>query len=403
MDITCATNQTAFPYREIDFLIESGNRPTTDPKPLPIATLVLLSVAGLFVLVYIVTRVSPRPILGSLCDHFRDPCFARRSRTIGGQFSRNTVTSLDPVTRQSVLSTQKPPPRSRSAQDQSLEHSNITTTLPGIGQVACLSPFIFIDKGEDQIFSGLLADNWPTLILADGASSVRLPSGEIVSGGGASAAVIAVNTARVILGTLLMEKPPIVSLLQGLAEIFRNVDSALRLENEKLTNQGKSAGSTTLIIGLLYTSRETQSPFWCYGYLGNGELVVLSPSRNLGNRIASTLLVTPHTNDETTITLPLSSSLRHFSPVIGLIPYQPGDVLYAASDGITAITKFLRLHKKITVGHYFWKSSFEQVQVGSIPQLPDILNDPSLRTAGPIALSSVLRDDTTIGVIWTSS
>jgi len=276
----------------------------------------------------------------------------------------------------------------------------VEVTLPSC-HAACLAPFIYNKKGEDYIFSGLVADRWPSIVIADGASSMVFLDGTIGAGGGRRAAKQAVDITRQRLEEVFSETPTLPEVAEAMREIFRAVDQTLREDNTQAIARGDAPGGTTLLVGFLYEPPGTKSPYWCYAYLGDGYIVLMSPSRNLGDRLATTYFVTAHTNGDTTLALPLPEKLKNFEPVIGSVAYCPGDILYVASDGLNAVSKYLERYLKITVSHYLWKKSFEKSPPRKVPQLPDILHDPDLPTNTTVTLEDTLRDDTTLGVIWT--
>jgi len=87
-----------------------------------------------------------------------------------------------------------------------------------------------------------------------------------------------------------------------------------------------------------------------------------------------------------TATLPTTS----FTPIVGAISHQPGDVLLVASDGIEAVEKTLFMRTQVDLGNILWQENFARLS-GQIPRRWRIPGIEDMR----------LSDDLSIGVIWT--
>ena len=283
-----------------------------------------------------------------------------------------------------------------------MEHQTSDITLKTC-YAACLEPFIYSLKGEDRIYSGLLAGRWPAIIVADGASSYILPDGQVVSGGGARVAALACNYAKQFFDHHLESEVTLNGLTRLLKSVYLNIDKVLQRENSSELADQKQPGATTLLIAFLYEpSYRNPKPYWCYAYLGDGDIVLMNPERKIQGWVTEAYLSTPHTNGEITITLPRTEQYENFEPFIGCVPYQIGDILYVASDGLLAIRKFIGKHQKITFGNYLWKHSFENHPFNepSRPSLPNFFGDPDLKS-NTMGLRDTLRDDVTFSAIWT--
>lgn len=182
-------------------------------------------------------------------------------------------------------------------------------------------------KGDDRVFTGFVSNNicTPILMVADGASDTQTISGQIVSGGG-EAANIAILASLDVLADRI--KP-------GLDPIA--VDDIVRLTFNHAVNklqEKKIESGTTLLIAYPYIHhRQTGNPvaLWHYGYIGDGRITLLSPSRKVDGRSLPTSLLSAQKFDTTAAVTAKGISV---DPVIGTVRYSDNDIMVMASDGI---------------------------------------------------------------------
>jgi len=271
----------------------------------------------------------------------------------------------------------------------------VEVRLGGI-RCVCLEPWTYTLKNDDRVFTGVIAKRYPAVLVADGASNCNVPGTGEVSGGGGEASEIASATLITGLELLLTEDSRPISLeilLSRMADLVLKAEEDLR-EHNKTTDR---PGATTLLFAFLYATGATMRDnlYWVYGYIGDGEIVVVSPSRTIRNWPCETLLVTPHSLGDSPVMLPRSEVHRGFAPVTGIVPYQSGDILYVASDGLEFVSKFLRKSRKLTFGKYAWKESLQHLSADVTElRLPDPIKQ--FEEEGIKAY-----DDITVGAIWT--
>lgn len=161
----------------------------------------------------------------------------------------------------------------------------------------------------------------PIIVIADGASS-------------AGDAVAPQTVVSEVVSHLSADLPKVTSLTRVLSSLEESFQHATR-------RLAGSAGATTLLIALLWQQpprpdlSRTNRHYWCYAYEGDGAITLVSPSRRiktiaLQSRLAIPLL-TPQQVGETAC---LSSEGAAVPPFVGCTLHQPGDVVYAASDGM---------------------------------------------------------------------
>ncbi|MHB8624581.1 MAG: protein phosphatase 2C domain-containing protein [Aggregatilineales bacterium] len=244
---------------------------------------------------------------------------------------------------------------------------------------------------------------WVAVIMADGAGSYQVGAQEY-SGGGLGAARIACQTTTEVLQNSLGKAKS-----ASTAEIIKALEQAFSLSSDRLKENNQTAlqkgreqidpGGTTLLIALLAVQN---IPFWFYGYLGNGQIVLMSPQRMIGEYLSEVNLLTPQEGGGGTVTLPHSNTV--VKPVIGLIPYQINDCLFLATDGMNAVDKYLRQQMGLTLANYLWKNLVNQAPINAldiVPDLPDIRNDPNIPSTPTVSIRDVIRDDATLALIWT--
>lgn len=273
----------------------------------------------------------------------------------------------------------------------------------GAHTARALAPWTYTAKGEDCVFSGLVGEGRgrggsPCVIVADGASNLTTSSGALAVGGGAAAARLACATLRHELHRGLhrhrngsSRRPQsLEGTLHSLLHHFGEVEATLARHNAT----GHCPGATTLLCALLLPLGAQRRLYWVYGYLGDGELVIISPSRSLSGWPCESWLLTPHSLGDRPLTLPRPPAMARFAPVVGALPYAPGDVLYAASDGIGYLQRHLAQTRKLTFGQYLWQVGCAAGAGGLPTALPDL-------RAGLGSAPPTLYDDASVAAIWT--
>jgi len=267
----------------------------------------------------------------------------------------------------------------------------------GSYRAVCLTPYTHVVKREDRVYAGILAEKHPVLVIADGATTFVSDGGREVPNGGGKAAELACQFTVDQLGKLLGTARTFERMLDGIDIIFGRTDEALKAHNTKSV----IPGATTLILALLYEVPSKQRElFWIYGYLGNGDIILLSPTRQIEGWLSESRLLNPHSNGNVTVTLPRTHGNRLFDPIIGVIPYRPGDILVAATDGIDDVKNYLRKAKGVTLANFLWKEHFSLVSSPNTPEIPE-LSDALKSDPGSPQMR--MFDDTTLTAIWTQS
>lgn len=282
-------------------------------------------------------------------------------------------------------------------------NENVGAVKLGIGSAYCLAPWMYRKKGkgEDRVFSDILAGRYPTVIVTDGASNFAFADGSVKDGGGAAAAEAVSNFFKARLERLLSDtKTPadLGSLLSNISDLIERTDLFLRSRNAG----AEIPGSTTLLFAILYSQyAHDKTAYWIYGYLGDGDVVLISPQRMIKKKWpAETWLLTPHKLGDQPVLLPRPQGMEMFAPIVGVVPYCAGDILYVASDGIDFVSRYLRQKKQLTFGQYLWKSTFqpslseEKNTEWVVPILPDPIAEFE-------ADGLTGHDDISVGVIWT--
>jgi hypothetical protein len=242
-----------------------------------------------------------------------------------------------------------------------------------------------LEDSEDRIYTGLLNNRYPLIIVADGAST-SIADGSEVSGYGGEAAEQAMQISQERLGKWMTpvrrsRRSKAVTLTGLLAEMHTIYDEVSSAISEK-----KIRGSTTLLIAMLVAV--SGGAYWVYAFLGDGWMALLNPSRQINGWLIPLFPMAPGHGlpGGGTATLPTQS----FLPIVGAIAHQPGDVLVVASDGIDAVEKTLFARTRIDLGNTIWRENFAR-RPGRIPRwwrVPDIED-------------VTLSDDLSIGLIWT--
>ncbi len=262
-------------------------------------------------------------------------------------------------------------------------------------QAVALKPWTAGLKYEDRIFAGLLADRYPAVILADGASAFSLESNLSVSGGGGNVAETACLELKRELDTRLTGSGTLERVATDFASMFETIELKLDMHN-----RGNSTpGGTTLLAAFLYEpDSRAHRAFWIYGYLGNGEITLMNPRRQLNGWLHEDWLVSAHTDGNGTVVLPRSQAMRDFNPVIGMMPYSPHDILYVASDGLDEIRTYLHRKQRISVGNQLWRAFFASNGPITPPfAIPSLIEQIAQQYNANLSVS----DDVCLSAIWT--
>jgi hypothetical protein len=242
-------------------------------------------------------------------------------------------------------------------------------------------------KGEDVILRAGAA-HFSALMVADGATILRL-NGSEHAGGGGQAAELAAKTAITYLTSHLLPAMDIGQLLTLLEDCFRDARIALEESNAK----APTPGATTLLIGMLCQAADNRW-YWLYGHVGNGVCALLHTKELLSSWPVATGLLSKHTNGMLTVTLP-GDEAQGFLPSVGVRPFRPGDLLVIGSDGLDHLDTLTKQRDRLTFLNYLWKivrderSGLERALVG----LGNARMDGQWQNA--LAL-----DDTSIGMLW---
>lgn len=230
-------------------------------------------------------------------------------------------------------------------------------------QAAFMGPFLYPlkDKDEDRIVGGIIADQWPFVIIADGVSS---------EADSAQTAQIAVETAQAYLDYYL----PAVA---NIEEMMAMIDQAYWAVAENLS---ETTGATTLLIACLW-GRSADELYWFYGYVGNGYINIISPARKIALR---SRLLTPQAVGATAC---FNGGQLKIAPQIGCVRHCQNDILYAASDGLIKADAYLRRHSVLA-------SSFESFIIKNLDS-PEVI-EAELKLCP-------YEDDAALGIIWTEN
>lgn len=217
-----------------------------------------------------------------------------------------------------------------------------------------LRPWIYTAKDEDRVMRFLIAGRYPAVLIADGASNYRTANGE-VRGGGGDAALTAVRAMKTFLDQWFRHYQgaiELASILRALERMVAETDKELQAYNAT----AERPGATTLLFAFLWGPHESLTT-WIYGYVGDGDITILHPSRMVRDWPLESWLMTGHKFGDVTVTLPFSATRGDFRPFVGATPYAPGDILLAASDGIAEIQAHLA-RRKVTFSQYLWKNGW---------------------------------------------
>lgn len=192
-------------------------------------------------------------------------------------------------------------------------------------------------KGDDRIFTGFILDKYPVIVVADGASDTQTTQGNLVSGGGTAAQE-----------SVMMTVKALADIKDGLdsIDIQYILESAFVRSEEALRNKGINSG-TTLLVGFPYIHRgrpgKGDVALWHYGYVGDGDITLISKGRKIDGRAISTHLLTPQKVDSTASVQGKGATV---TPFIGSCRYTPGDSLLITTDGFDGPNReYLNKHK----------------------------------------------------------
>ena len=203
------------------------------------------------------------------------------------------------------------------------------------------------NKGEDRIFTGFIGDKYPVIVIADGVTFSTTSSGDVLSGVGGPAAEAA---------TLNVVKR-LADLKDGLSpvEVQYILKDAFLRAGEAIKHGGKNGaalpGATTLLVGFPYIHRGHPGAMenlalWHYGYVGDGDIVLISKGRKVDGRAIPTYLLTPQ---KVSSTAAISEEGPAVKPFIGMCEYTPGDGLLMTSDGFDGPNKEYVNKKQLSI------------------------------------------------------
>jgi hypothetical protein len=316
-----------------------------------------------------------------------DEAAPRSSSTQPSQEGLNPQEAADPslvITDANAKTTQKlsqtdlsTPVEPSLAIPSSISHADTSTEPSFNAELKSLIHFgAYLDqpKKEDRIKHGIFANKWPYIIVADGVAQVENATGEIRTGGsGITAENVIVSAEQHLEETL-----PEVQDVEGVLNCLRDAYSVAR---ESLASK-QIGGATTLLIALLWTNEQRATKFWCYSYEGDGYITVLSSKHLLDTLTLPQFLLSPQKRASTAAVSRVGVTVP---PAAGCRMYEPGDLLYVASDGIDLVNAQLLAHLNITLHHFL-----------VIKGAPEKLEQRVYEVLRPYKLG----DDAVLGVIW---
>lgn len=237
------------------------------------------------------------------------------------------------------------------------------------GSVQCSAVHIHENSREDRVYADLIEGTLPIVILADGVSVIENVDGNsILVREGGIAAERAVEAARQRLAECLPQQG---SVEHGLDCLLGAYGSALQSLKEQ-----EIQGATTLLIALLWAPAGGSHPYWCYSYVGDGAITILSPNRMVDHVIVPERLLSAQKVERTAA---LCGRGETVPPVIGARRYEPGDLLFIASDGIQPLYSWLpREHKETLPYFIFTRAATESGWEDILTQCPNLDDDATL-------------------------
>lgn len=264
-----------------------------------------------------------------------------------------------------------------------LESKSNTMVSVGPFKAMALEPWVFAQKHEDRIYTGLLARKYPAIVLADGVTETVL-NGKAMRGGGGPAADLVCREVVQALNMDLRRVKSLEAAILTLNMVFDNANRKLKASNEKRIQDSLPPGSTMLLVAFLFGST---SPSWVYGFIGTGRIVIINPKHVERNFPVETVLLDTSRLTNPTKTLP---SVGH-NHVVASSLYRPGDILYAASDGFDDVADKLASTQRVSPGTYFWEQVIQRNKIDITSKLLE--SDEFLQSARS-------GDDVTLGLIW---
>lgn len=249
-------------------------------------------------------------------------------------------------------------------------------------RVICPEPFQYSykGKGDDRIYCGKISDKWPIVIVADGASGrIDKANDEVIEGGGGEAAELVVHETLEYLNVALGNpRLNLQAILKHLRRVYENGVTKLKEHN--------IPSKTTLLIAFLCEvgTSGNREMFWFYAFEGDGSIVMMNPNRKMDGKLLRTELLMPGQKMFTTATV--SQEGLTIPPVVACMPYEIGDIIYLASDGMDAVDSVLYRDKKTFLANYIFDNFHENLNM--IP-LNEKLSDFRF------------SDDAVLGLIWT--
>lgn len=299
------------------------------------------------------------------------------SKKVMNQTIASTKPDIDVTVRSSDDSTQKQSTPEIVSANQPTSSNTVITVTPSVEhphELIHFSEYLSKPKGEDRIIHGIFSERHPYLIVADGVTMSESSDDKVYVGNGGRAAEEASIAAREHLEKTLPQANTIEDVLKCLRDTYEEVK--LRLGEKNVYG-----GATTLLIAFLWAKDENSARFWCYSYEGDGFITIIS-SKHLVDKIAiAQTLLSPQ---KAASTAAISSRGWTVPPAVGCRAYEPGDLLYAASDGIVPLAPWLLKEENIALNHFFIKGAPEELQ----KRVKEILG------------RCKTRDDAVIGIIW---
>jgi hypothetical protein len=201
-----------------------------------------------------------------------------------------------------------------------------------------LSRVVHSEQDEDRVAA---SNNRPLVIVADGVSvRENMRTGRAVLGEGRQAAELAVLEAVAYLEANLCKVDSLEEVLSMLRDLFSSVGRALDAK--------EVPGATTLLVGLLWESPKGDL-FWCYGYEGDGFVTLLSPKRRIEGIVLSEGLLVPQKVEGIAA---VSRSGPTVLPAVGCRLYEPGDLLYVATDGLAPAAQWLTKERRMSLSYF---------------------------------------------------
>jgi len=228
------------------------------------------------------------------------------------------------------------------------------------------------ELGEDRIYAGVVRNSYPLIIVADGVSEQTDPiTRKIVTGLGGPAAEEVVRAAQEYLKRELS-----VESVEGILRCLRAMyDSIVQTLKDKNLD-----GSATLLVVFLWESKD-RDLFWCYAYVGNGFINLLSPTREIETIVLPEKLLSPQQVEGTAA---IWRGGIPVSPAVGCRLYEPNDLIYVASDGLTPVDSWLRKVHGMSLPYFILSN----------------LREPE-RMKRVLSECPNYSDDAVLGIIWT--